>query len=217
MQNKYFGDIHDFYKYFLLKHISGYFSIGINWCLIKDENSNDGNKKLRKIEKDKDTTLYSILNNSENILGINAYFSKKVGYFDNIYEHYFLNSVYQKKAFDKLNKKDIIFFDPDNGLEVISTNNKNKYKYLSYDTIEKYWTNGNSMIIYQHLSRDKNALDNITQKIEELLNCSRHGNIKFIKKGNVAYIFIMQKKHFLLHDVIANFVNKNSEYSIYDI
>jgi hypothetical protein len=217
MQNKYFGDIHDFYKYYLLKHISGYFSIGINWCLVKDENSKDGNKKLRKKEENKDKILFSVLNDSKNVNGIKKYFPKKVSYFDNIHEQYFLNSLYQKSAFDKLNKKDIIFFDPDNGLEVLTTDNKKRYKYLSYDILEKYWANGNSMIVYQHLSRDKSALENIIKKIEELLKCSKYGNIEIIKKGNVAYIFIIQKRHFLLHDIIADFINKNIEYKINEI
>ena len=218
MQNKYFGDIHDFYKYYLLKRISGHFSLGIHWCLVPNENSKDGNKKLTEKENRKDPKLFGILNGSinKNIENIKPYFSK-TKYFEDILEKYHLNGIYQKNAFEKLFKQDIIFFDPDNGFEVLTTNNKNRFKYLSYDVIEKYWLNGNSMIIYQHLKRDKNYLDEIIQKITELLNIHKIGYINTVRRGHVDYIFIIQKKHRLIHDIIEDFVNHNNEYKILEI
>ena len=219
MQNKYFGDVHDFYKYYLLKRISEHFSIGIHWCLIPNEKSNDGNKKITGKENDKDSKLFCLLNRSKNknVKNIKPYFPTKTKYFDDIHRHYFMNSLYQKNAFEKLCKQKVIFFDPDNGIEVLSTNNKNKFKYLSYDIIEKLWGNGNSMIIYQHLGRDKMSLENKIGKITELLKCRKIGNIKIIRRKYVDYIFIIQKKHYLLHDIIADFVGKNKEYKIIKI
>jgi len=219
MQNKYFGDIHDFYKYYLLKRISEHFSLGINWCLVSDENSKDGNKKLTGKENKLDSKLYGLLNgqNNKDIKNIKPYFSQKTKYFDELHKSYHLKSIYEKNGFEKLSKQDIVFFDPDNGFEVLTTNNKNKFKYLSYDTIEKYWLNGNSMIIYQHLKRDKNYLEDIIQKITELLKIPKIGYLNIIRRGHVDYIFIIQKKHRLLHDIIADFVNKNGEYKILEI
>jgi len=219
MQNKYFGDIHDFYKYVLLKRISEHFSLGIYWCLVPNDISKDGNKKLTEKENKKDSKLFGLLNSSKDkdLKNIKPYFSKNTKYFENIHEKYHLNSIYQKIAFEKLFKQEIIFFDPDNGLEVLTTNNKNKFKYLSYETIEKYWIIGNSMIIYQHLNRDKNYLDDIILKITELLNIHKIGYLNVIRKGHVDYIFIIQKKHRLLHDIIADFVNKNKEFKIMKI
>ena len=219
MQNKYFGDIHDFYKYLFLKRISEHFSIGIHWCLISDDNSKDGNKKLTEKENEKDSVLFSLLTGSidKNVKNIKSYFPKRTKYFDTILQDSILDSTYQKNAFEKLCKQEIIFFDPDNGLEVSSTNNKNKFKYLSYDILENFWNNGNSMIIYQHLARDKMYLEDKIKTITELLNCHKIGNINVIRKGNVDYIFIIQKKHNLLHDIIADFVGKNSEYKILEI
>jgi len=219
MQNKYFGDKHDFYKYFLLNHISKYYSLGIHWCLVPDENSNDGNKIITNKEKDLDANLFCLLKESGNkdIKKIKPYFSNKIKYFDTVLQDYFLNSIYQKDAFDKLSKQDIIFFDPDNGLEVSSTNNKNKFKYLSYDVVGKFWENGNSMIIYQHLGRDRMSLEDKIGKITKLLKCNKIGNINIVRKENVDYIFIIQKKHYLLHDIIADFVNKNNGYKTIEL
>ena len=84
MQNKYFGDKHDFYKYLLLNHISKYYTLGIHWCLVPDEsNKNDGGQKLSESEMVKNSTLYTILNNSgKDIKNIEKYFSKNVKYFN---------------------------------------------------------------------------------------------------------------------------------------
>jgi hypothetical protein len=62
MQNKYFGDIHDFYKYFLLKNISEYKSLGIHWCLAPDDERSDGNKPLTEIEKINADNYMKLLN-----------------------------------------------------------------------------------------------------------------------------------------------------------
>jgi len=59
MQKKYFGDIHDFYKYYFLKEISKDYSLGIHWCLNpKEEQKNDGNKTLSNKEFKKDDKLF---------------------------------------------------------------------------------------------------------------------------------------------------------------
>jgi hypothetical protein len=84
MQNKYFGDIHDFYKYFLLKNISKYKSLGIHWCLIPDDNKSDGNKILTDKENKKCLELFDILKQGKEINNIKQYFSKNVSYYDNL-------------------------------------------------------------------------------------------------------------------------------------
>jgi hypothetical protein len=72
------------------------------------------------------------------------------------------------------------------------------------------------MIVYQHLGRNKKAVEEKKQYIEELLKCSRYGNILFLRKAPVDYLFIIQKKHLVLHDIIADFVAHNEEYQVLD-
>ena len=214
MQNKYFGDIHDFYKYFLLKNISKYKSLGIHWCLIPDDNKSDGNKILTDKENKKCLELFDILKQDKEINNIKQYFSKNVSYYDNLLIDCNNENEYEEEAFKKLNKKNIIFFDPDNGIEVKSTNKGNMYKYLSFKLIKKFWKNGNSLIIYQHLDRIKNSLDVKITQLEKILNCERIGNIEIVKIKNVFYIFLIQKKDFDLRDILADFINHNKEYTM---
>lgn len=217
MQNKYFGDKHDFYKYFLLKHISKFYSLGIHWCLVPDEiGKNDGKKTVSKLEMGKDDILFKILTNSEkNIKNIEKYFDKKVKYFNEKHERFYMAHVYEKKSIGKLKDQEIIFFDPDNGIEVPSTNNKNKFKYVSYGLLENFWKMDKTLIIYQHTDRNKESTDEKINFLCESLNCNRIANIEIIKKGNVKYIFIINKKHFILRDIIADFIGKNNEYERY--
>jgi hypothetical protein len=88
------------------------------------------------------------------------------------------------------------------------------YKYLSFRLIKKFWENGNSLIIYQHLDRIKNSLDVKITQLEKILNCERIGNIWIVKIKNVYYIFLIQKKDFDLRDILADFINHNKEYTM---
>jgi len=214
MQNKYFGDKHDFYKYLLLNHISKYYSLGIHWCLVPDEpKKNDGKKTLSKVEMEKNNTLYTILNNSKkDIKNIEIYFRKNVKYFNEKHEHFYLENIYIKKSIEILKTQEVVFFDPDNGIEVLSTNNKNKFKYVSYGLLANYWKMEKTLIIYQHKDRNKESTNEKIDYLCKSINCNKIKNIEIVKKGNVKYIFIINKKHYDLRDIIADFINNNKEY-----
>jgi hypothetical protein len=213
MQNKYFGDIHDLYKYILLKNISMYKSLGIHWCLVPNDKKSDGNKKLTVKEKEKCVELYDVIKNSKSkdINNIKPFFKNSTRYYDNLLVEQNNVKIYGEEAFAKLKKMDIIFFDPDNGIEVKSTNKNNLFKYLSCDLIKKFGDNGNSLIIYQHSDRIKDSLNKKITQLEKYLNCERIGNIEIVKIKNVYYIFLIQKKDFDLRDILANFINHNNK------
>jgi hypothetical protein len=217
MQNKYFGDIHDFYKYYFLKFISNYYTLGIHWCLVSDEKEkNDGEKSLTEKEMQKDSTLYTLLEKSEkNVQNIKNYFDNNVKYFDDLHEHFYLAHVYGKRSIIKLQKQEIIFFDPDNGIEVPSTNNNNKFKYVSYELLANFWNMEKSLIIYQHADRSKESTTEKINYLCESLNCNKIENIEIIKRSNVKYIFIINRKQFNLKNKIDSFIKENKEYEKY--
>ena len=214
MQNKYFGDKHDFYKYLLLNHISKYYSLGIHWCLVPDEpKKNDGKKTLKKKEMEKNSTLYTILNDSKkDIKNIEKYLNKNVKFFYEKHEHFYMEHIYITKSIEKLKTQEIIFFDPDNGIEVLSTNNKNKFKYVSYGLLANYWEMEKTLIIYQHKDRNKKSTNEKIDYLCKSINCNKSKDIEIVKKGNVKYIFIINKKHYNLRNIIDDFINKNNEY-----
>jgi len=218
MQNKYFGDISDFYKYYFLRNICLDYKLGINWCLIPNDDSNDGKHIITKKKRLKniDEKLYkilekSILNNNRNTKYIeNGYFNNDTIFYNSVYEKYFLDGVYEEKAFNNLINQDIIFFDPDNGIEVPSTKAIDKLKYVQYRTILKYWNNKKSMIIFQFRDFVSNSIKDKRNKLIECLKCSKN-NIKIIKIENVYYFCLINNKHKKLFKSISDFINYNKE------
>jgi len=215
MQEKYFGDTHDFYKYYFLREISKDYSLGIHWCLNpKEERKNDGNKVLTKKELKKDEVLYKILeqHRHKSLKYIKPYFPKNTKYYDQKLEHYFMDFIYEEKAIEELKDQDIIFFDPDNGIEVSSMKNNEKYKFITYRLLVKFWNLGKSLIIYQHEGRNKGQTDEKIKILYDLIK--RQANIITVRKGNVTYICVIQGGvHYIIKDELVNF-KRNKEYEI---
>lgn len=52
---------------------------------------------------------------------------------------------------------EIVFFDPDNGLETLKCNKYGKkgIKYVLREEVEYYYSRGKSVILYNHVSHEK--------------------------------------------------------------
>ena len=50
---------------------------------------------------------------------------------------------------------EIVFFDPDNGLEIPSRSSKSLMgpKYVYYDDLQSCWERGQSLVVYHHVGR----------------------------------------------------------------
>ena len=69
-------------------------------------------------------------------------------------EHWF------RAALDATAEADLVFLDPDNGLEVgISRSASKGPKYVFLDDLESFVTRGQSLVVYQHIGRDAPARD----------------------------------------------------------
>jgi hypothetical protein len=215
MQDKYFGDIHDFYKFYFLKRITQDYPLGIHWCLHPNEpQKNEGNKSITPKEEKKDGTLYQLLlkNRHKKVDYIKSYFPKKTKYYSHELEHYYKDFIYEENSIETLKNQDIIFFDPDNGIEVSSMKNAEKYKYVSYRLLVKFWNLGKSLIVYQHERGNKGKTNEKIKILYDLINKS--ANIITVKKSNVTFICIIQgDKHYIIKDEIVDFL-KNNEYRI---
>ena len=67
-------------------------------------------------------------------------------------------------------KADVVFVDPDNGIasENISAWRKNGPKYVFMDDLNRFYCNGKSLVIYQHLTRQCKAPEQINKLAERL-------------------------------------------------
>lgn len=169
MKNQYFGDINDYKKYSLLRLLSGHGQIKtkVCWILTADDGRNDGSR-IRYLEKpeqwgDFDPIVFkhlreNVLNKGVrdvtaieqgNILPNCSFYSEFVFDDNNSRLKYFQKFMHSAKG------TDLVFFDPDNGLEIKSVprGKRGSSKYIYWDEVKASYEAGHSLLIYQHFPR----------------------------------------------------------------
>lgn len=186
MQNWYVGDVGDYGKYALLRHLCGpdngcIVRLGVVWCLFPDEKlTNDGkhisyldnhdfaqlNSELHEILK------YIVASGRRNVNAIGEYTclpsstvfvsepisiatsmragsAARVGHRD----------AWVKACLHQTQQCELVFFDPDNGLEVTSIpkHHPRSGKYIYWNELAPFWRRGNTLLIYHHLNRTSSA------------------------------------------------------------
>ncbi len=215
MQNKYIGDKGDFGKYLLLKKLCGdKLHLGVNWCLVPDDfdnqDNNDG-KFTSYLHENAESSIYSnvdselfkklqeLLKSGKrcisfverfNILPSNTYF------FSELISSGTYRYIWHDKSLKQLESCDVIFYDPDNGLEVKSCGklSSNAVKYVFYDEIRDTFRAGKSIIIYQHTNRGKNVVKQIESRVKELVNCL----LIPVKSISVVYSGLGTSRYFMI-------------------
>ncbi len=169
MKNQYVGDINDYKKYALLRTLGagGQNKIGVCWMLTPSDGSADGNKLayLRQPDRHRqlDPELFDILVGAVNapdwrrlrtIEDSNAvpgasYFNETLT--DDVAERL----EFMRRCGEALDDSELMFFDPDNGLEVSSKpkGRKDSSKFLYLDEAGQFYGAGKSLLIYQHFPR----------------------------------------------------------------
>jgi len=207
MQNKYIGDPGDFAKFLLLKGLSsGSKMLGINWYLVPDDAGNDGNKKLKESFVDIDKDLFdklSALSLTKRIQHVEAanLFSSKTKYYREIL-YFKTRNEWFSNSLTTLKGSDIIFCDPDNGIEIPSCKptNPKSVKYITLDEIKGYFDGGSSVVVYQHGSRrgtlTQQQSDRKMQLSEKLAISTDNIHVLYSGYGTPRFFFvIIQPKH----------------------
>lgn len=169
MKNQYFGDINDYKKYSLLRILSGNGQINtvVCWVLTEDDSRTDGNRigYLQQPERWKsyDPIVYKHLREhvlERGLRDVTAIERADVLPNSRFYKEYIYDDIdLRDEFFDKFFKfaqgADLVFYDPDNGLEVKSVprGKKKSSKYIYWSEIEASYNSGHSLLIYQHLPR----------------------------------------------------------------
>jgi hypothetical protein len=213
MKNQYFGDINDYRKYGLLRILTrtGDISTTICWMLTHDDSKTDGKKIQYLQQQDKyrqfDPLLFDFLHKhvavnkvrevsiveNANIIPATRFYSKYLD--DNRDErtHYFAD-------FNRFSKGcDLVFFDPDNGIEVksVKSGNKNSSKYLYWQEIISTFDSGHSCLIYQHFPQYLKTPRTIyiKKKVKDFAEKTRYDYILLFKTPNVLFLLASQRQH----------------------
>jgi hypothetical protein len=180
MQNRYVGDVGDFGKYALLRRLVGStgepsVSLGVIWCLFPNEGHNgDGRHiaylqdaafqaldetlitSLREIIQSGERDILSVV--SRNVLGpttISCHEPITPQSPGSRADRLLCRSAWIKRCFELTSHCELVFFDPDNGLETKSVpkTHSKAGKYIYWDELSLFWKRGDSLLIYHHLNR----------------------------------------------------------------
>lgn len=182
VKHQYVGDISDYRKYALLRALSaeGANRIGVCWMLTPSDGSSDGNKLAYLDQPDRhrrfDPALFDILAHAASKQDRRRLHSIEdsgaipgAAYFNETLPDDLPNRVaYMERCASQFRNAELIFFDPDNGLEVsLAKGRKNSSKYLYLDEVAAFYAAGKSLLIYQHFPRveRKAFLESCTERL----------------------------------------------------
>jgi len=201
MQDRYAGDVGDFGKFALLRYLFSNAShkIGVIWYRFPDEShNNDGGhidfiNKRRFLDCDNHLCeqLKTVLDGKRSVsslekailLPINTVYFSELLDFHLTYpsqsrsdkeERKFRRKDWLKRAKQNVLKCNVLFLDPDNGLEIASCkkiNQMNSGKFAYFSEIEVFAKDKDVCVIYHHLNRHKiygTHTDQIKSKVGEL-------------------------------------------------
>ena len=216
MQNRYVADAGDFGKYLLLKILcKNDLLLGVNWCLVENESHNNDGKHIAYLEKEKsifpaaDLELFNqlkliISQASKNISSIeqSGILLTNTLFFSDFIPFKSERINWHHKSLSILSNSDIIFYDPDNGLEVksYSVNSIKAPKYVFFHEIRETWQSSKSIVIYQHTNRNGSFQNQVAYRINQLKNqlSISEDNISVVKSGHGTsrFYLIIKQDHY---------------------
>jgi len=207
LKNQYFGDINDYLKYALLRaFVSQGLSVGVFWMLTPDDSRRDGVKTVylrnaprwRRLDPDLFDCLTEAVASRRHISSASdARCLPRARFFaDTVPTDPSSRKSWFRHGLDELEAADIVLFDPDNGIEVPSTPfGRSGYdKYLYWHEIEESWSNGHSLVIFQHFAR-VNRTDHIRLLADRLQVLAPGATIVPIKTSYVLFLLAAQESH----------------------
>jgi hypothetical protein len=189
MQNRYVGDVGDFGKYALLRALcqpEPSINLAVIWCLFPDESGNNDGRHVSYIRDQGfaqldvrlHATLADIVTQSRrNIAAIGdsgclpastVFCADPISAVDTSQARSMERLRHRAERLEACIRRtstcELVFFDPDNGLEIASIpkHHPKSGKYIYWDELAQFWRRGNTLLIYHHLNRTVNAATQVT-------------------------------------------------------
>jgi hypothetical protein len=221
MKDQYFGDINDYFKYGMLRCFAkAGLSVGVCWMMTP----NDGRPDGRKIEyladkatwRDFDPMLFDSLEKaikrrrSIRHVHYSRILPNCTFCADIVPEVIPLRKKWLTRSLGKLSGVDVMFFDPDNGIEVTSTQigKRGSSKFLFWHEIEKAWDEGCSLLVFQHFPRENHAAF-VKRRVDELSKRVLRAQVVPLITSNVVYLLAHRQHHKAKVDVAIDLIVKS--------
>jgi hypothetical protein len=219
MKEQYVGDINDYRKYALLRILAdgGRIKIGVCWMLTEGDGTTNGSKTayLDKPERYRaaDPELFDLLRSAiarqdgRRLAAIEASgaIPGAVYFNDLLPDDRVGREAFMAAQLNALRDAELVFFDPDNGLEVGSKpkGRKESSKYLYLDEVEQTYVAGKSIVLYQHFPR-KERQSFITETAQKLAKNLPAARIYGVVTSDVVFMIALQPIHqSTIHQQIA--------------
>lgn len=210
MKNQYFGDINDYRKYGLLRVLanSGEVSTGVCWMLTADEGRNDGQflrylgqpRKWREYDPD----LFDHLVRCVKVDGernVRRMEGADVLPATSFYDRLLTDVAVERRRYfaemlEHFRSTGLIFFDPDNGLEVRSKplGRRGSCKYLYWHELVDAYNSGHSVLVYQHFVREER--DSFISRIaDEMYYRTAAAALHSFRTPHVVFFLASQPRH----------------------
>jgi hypothetical protein len=208
MKDQYFGDLNDFLKYALLRRlVARGLRIGVCWMLTPPDGRTDGGK-LAYLERPRtwhpvDPPLFEFLGKavragrrsvaeiqSSGLLDGTSFFPELLR--DSPGER----SRFMRGTLESLRPADLVFFDPDNGMEVPSKplGRKGYCKYLAWKDLRDSWQAGQTVAVYQHFPRVKR--ETFLMALRDRLGAEApRSKVGIVQTPHVAFCVAAQPRH----------------------
>lgn len=210
MKNKYFGDVNDYKKYGILRALTGNGEIEttVCWVLTEDDDTGDGRRigylQQPREWRDHDPKIFDHLLVQviqRRIRSVNAIEGTDVLPNCRFYSPLVRDDAEaRKRYFRELLKfakgSQLVFFDPDNGLEVksVPSGRKNSSKYLYWEEVKATFAAGHSLLIYQHFPR-RPRLPFIRQLVDRFRATTGAHSVFSYCTSHVVFFLVPQAAH----------------------
>jgi hypothetical protein len=165
---QYFGNVNDYWKLTLLRHLSevGKFKIGVCWMLTEpDESEQGGNRDyLEQPHKWRgyDPALFDALEkapSSPHLSDLQRIETEGIVPGATFFNEFVPNSPTERDSMHTrcmvaFADRELVFLDPDVGLEVKSAKGRRRSKYVLLDEVADHYAAGRSVLVYQHLGHN---------------------------------------------------------------
>jgi hypothetical protein len=168
MKNQYAGDVNDYVKYSLIRRLAAGSRdrvVTVCWMLTYDDDRTDGNlraylsapERFRRFDPVVFDALSRIVHQVPSVAAVERQgVIEGAKYFSGVLrDERGVRRSYFERFWTSVRPGSLLFFDPDNGLEVKSVpkGRKNSAKYLYWDELAEGLGRGHSVVVYQHFPR----------------------------------------------------------------
>jgi len=210
LKNQYFGDINDYRKYGLLRRLldGGASSLLVAWMLTPNDARSDG-LRVQYLQKPQawrrfDPELFSSLSamlrsrrpRSVDLIENSPLLPRCRFFSEVVPDCRVARASYLRRLARAAGQADLVFLDPDNGLEVKSKplGRKGSSKYVYWHEVQELFSVGCSLLIYQHFGRvDRDRF--VTSTARDLARHVGTESILTFQTPHVLFLLAVQPRH----------------------